>query len=91
MQENNNNAVTTECYAFTKNGDSILMQLNLNGQHANGTLDYNLKEKDRNKGTFNGTMKDDTLIADYTFSSEGMQSVRQVAFVRNQNDLVEWK
>jgi hypothetical protein len=50
---------------------------------------YQLKERDRNNGTLQGTIKGDTLIADYTFSSEGMVSVRQVAFLKQQEGLRE--
>ena len=50
---------------------------------------YQLKEKDRNDGTLRGTINGDTLIADYTFSSEGMLSMRQVAFLKEQNNLKE--
>lgn len=48
---------------------------------ASGELLYNFFEKDKSNGTFDGILKGDTLIADYTFSSEGQLSVRQVAFL----------
>ena len=43
---------------------------------------YQLKEKDRNDGTLQGTINGDTLIADYTFSSEGMLSEAGCLFKR---------
>ena len=46
-----------------------------------GTLSYKFYQKDSNKGEFEGTLKGDTLLADYTFMSEGTQSVRQVVFL----------
>jgi hypothetical protein len=36
-----------------------------------------------------GTMHGDTLLADYTFQSEGRQSVREVAFLRRDIGFVE--
>ena len=61
--------------------DSIELHLKIEGNKASGTLSYLFKEKDSNRGTLEGTMKGDTLIADYTFNSEGVSSVRQVAFL----------
>ncbi len=69
------------CFAYIKNQDTILLTLNLKDTLATGKLVYNLYEKDKNTGTFNGFLRHDTLIANYTFLSEGMTSVRQVAFL----------
>lgn len=69
------------CYRYVKNKDSITLQISIAGTNVTGKLKYNLYEKDANNGTISGTLKNDTLIADYTFTSEGKQSVRQVAFL----------
>ena len=45
--------------------------------------------KDRNAGTLTGQMRGDTLLADYTFRSEGVESVRQVAFLTQDAGFVE--
>ena len=34
-------------------------------------------------------MRGDTLVADYTFNSEGIESVRQVAFLKKGDQLLE--
>jgi hypothetical protein len=68
------------CYRYASDTDTITLKIIHAGSSITGTLVYNLKEKDRNKGTIQGVMKDNVLIADYTFMSEGTQSIRQVAF-----------
>ncbi len=78
----------TYCFAYTENRDTISMKLILKDSLASGTLIYNLYEKDKNKGTFKGMLRKDTLLADYTFLSEGMRSVRQVAFLVKGNILL---
>jgi hypothetical protein len=54
-----------------------------------GQLSYRYFEKDRNEGTIRGAMHGDTLRAEYTFQSEGVASVREVAFVRRGTGFVE--
>ncbi len=68
------------CYASTAGGNNVYLRLEIQGSSVMGKLDYSIKEKDQNKGTISGTMNGDVLIADYTFNSEGVSSVRQVAF-----------
>jgi len=69
------------CYAQVNANDTVKMRLNISGSAVTGTLEYRLKEKDSNRGTISGTMNGETLLADYTFNSEGTSSVRQVAFL----------
>jgi hypothetical protein len=80
---------TEECYQMTKNKDTAMLTLKLSGTKVSGTLSYNLYEKDKNTGTISGTLVGDTILADYTFSSEGMQSVREVAFLKKDDQLQE--
>jgi hypothetical protein len=54
-----------------------------------GTLVYNFFEKDKNTGTIKGEMKGDVLVAEYTFMSEGMESVRAVAFKKIGKNFME--
>jgi len=49
----------------------------------------NFDKKDRNMGEIRGVMKGDTIIADYTFISEGINSVRQVVFLKHGDEMVE--
>lgn len=80
---------TTTCYTYTTDNDSIMLRLNRQGSSVKGELTYILYEKDVNKGTIDGVMTGDTLFADYTFNSEGTTSVREVAFVKRGDELVE--
>ncbi len=69
------------CYRMIIKNDTATMSLNATGNSVSGSLSYNWYEKDDNNGTFKGEVKNDTLIvANYTFQSEGITSVRQVAF-----------
>jgi hypothetical protein len=82
---------TTErsCYAYTKNRDTIFLSINTRELQVNGTLRYNLYEKDRNSGKVTGKMIGDTLLLNYSFASEGTQSVRQLAFLKKGDSLIE--
>ena len=79
-----------ECYIGLFKNDSISMTLTIKGNIVvDGILSYNLYEKDKNKGTLVGEIKGDTLFADYTFMSEGITSIRQVAFLKKGLNYVE--
>jgi hypothetical protein len=79
-----------QCYTWNAQGSIIKMSFNVNShQEVNGKLSYNLVGKDRNEGTLIGNMKGDTLIADYTFTSEGTTSVREVAFLQKDGTFIE--
>lgn len=72
-----------ECYLLTANNNTTTLNFNINSnQEVNGTLSYSLYGKDKNDGTINGNMVGDTLIAEYTFDSEGVSSVREVVFLQ---------
>lgn len=77
------------CYAFTNGKDSIKMSLILVDQQALGDLSYNYFEKDANNGSFMGRMVGDTLYANYTFISEGIESHREIAFLKRNNEMIE--
>ncbi|HSH65881.1 MAG TPA: hypothetical protein VLB84_08805 [Bacteroidia bacterium] len=77
------------CYSTNNKKDSIKMQLSSNGNYIKGYLTYSLYQKDKNNGTFEGEMHHDTLIADYTFNSEGNTSVREIAFLLKDTLLIE--
>jgi len=77
------------CYQYIHARDTIDLKMMIDNGAVTGTLAYNLYEKDKNKGTIKGTIKDDVLIAEYSFMSEGKMSTRQVAFKRDNNFMVE--
>jgi hypothetical protein len=82
-------ATSKTCYTSYKNRDTVELSIVTAGNKVSGALRYQLYEKDRNKGTIVGEIKGDTLLANYTFNSEGMESQRQVAFLRKGDQLVE--
>ncbi|GGF10769.1 hypothetical protein GCM10011518_19950 [Flavobacterium limi] len=79
-----------QCYTWNAQGSVVKMSFNVNShQEVNGKLSYNLVGKDKNEGTLIGNMKGDTLIADYTFASEGTTSVREVVFLQKDGTFIE--
>lgn len=79
-----------QCYVSSANNNGIKLSFNVNShQEVNGKLSYDLTGKDKNEGIINGNMVGDTLIADYTFDSEGVSSVRQVVFLQKDGTLIE--
>lgn len=80
---------TSACYAAVTAADSVTLRLVNTGGDITGELTYNNQEKDDNVGTIMGQMRGDTLLADYTYLSEGVESVRQVAFLKKGDGFVE--
>lgn len=78
-----------ECYQSVANKDTVSLTLDIADQKITGLLTFNLFEKDKNQGTLVGEVKGDTLIADYTFMSEGVTSMREVVFLKRNNQLIE--
>lgn len=87
--ENEIDSPENVCYSYISEKDTILLKMNKINDNVAGTLNYNYFEKDKNEGTFEGTMVGDTLRADYTFNSEGTQSVREILFVQKGINLIE--
>ena len=77
------------CYRYVNNRDTVILRTTSVNGSITGTLVYNFYEKDKNKGTIQGQMKSELLIADYTYYSEGVQSVRQIAFKKNGKTFIE--
>ena len=79
----------TGCYRMTKDKDTGSLNLSVTGNKVSGKLEYKLFEKDSNKGIISGIVRDSLIIADYTFQSEGINSVREVVFLIKGNSLLE--
>jgi len=88
-QEAASTTETSNCYAYTNNKDSVLLHIDVKDKTVAGELTYNFYEKDKNTGTIQGVMSGDTIIADYSFVSEGVSSVREVVFLKKGNELLE--
>lgn len=80
---------TAACYVYINSKDTVLLHVYMKDKVATGELTYNFYEKDKNTGTIQGELKGDTLIADYSFVSEGVSSVREVVFLKKGSELVE--
>lgn len=78
-----------QCYAYRSAKDTVRLTLSTMQPTVTGQLSYRYFEKDRNEGTIRGAMHGDTLRAEYTFQSEGVASVREVAFLRRGAGFVE--
>jgi hypothetical protein len=77
------------CYTSINKKDSLQLSLNIIGTRVRGEMKYQLYKKGPNQGTLRGKLMGDTIVADYTFLSEGKQSVRQLAFLRKGDTLTE--
>lgn len=83
-------SVITECYQSVVNKDTIALRLSKSVNHQiSGNLTYKFFQKDKNIGTLTGDIIGDTLVADYTFISEGVSSMREVVFIKKGNTYVE--
>jgi hypothetical protein len=77
------------CYEYIGNQDTIsLKTINVDG-FITGTLVYHLHQKNKSKGTIQGRMDGNKLIADYTCQSAGNQSIRMIAFQKTDNGYTE--
>ena len=72
--------VLSGCYSLIRDRDTASLQLQVKGTQASGSLSYNLFEKDRNDGSFEGEIINGTLHGWYLFRSEGIMSVREISF-----------
>lgn len=77
------------CYAGMVGKDSFVLKTETVAGTVTGTLWHNFYEKDDNKGQINGKMSGDTLLANYTFLSEGKNSVQEVAFLITDSIAIE--
>ena len=78
------------CFAYDLNDDLIGLSITITGDHFTGKLAYAYSNDDRNTGTVEGTIRGDTLIADYTYYSGGTSGIREVIFLlRDDDSLVE--
>ncbi len=82
-------ALKSGCYQLIINEDTALMKMNVSGDRVSGDLNYNRKEKDRNTGTFSGTVLKDTLDVMYSFMSEGIVSHRQIRLLHINDNFAE--
>lgn len=70
-----------QVYCFTTESDTVILSLDISPDKVRGTLLTQYAGKDKNTGAIAGQLHGDTLFADYTFQSEGVESIREVAFI----------
>lgn len=90
MEDTNTGLLKKGCYDYSANGNEVRMEItSIDDNLVEGNLTYAYAEKDKNTGTFKGTLNDDKVIGKYTFMSEGVQSIRDVAFKVDNDQLIE--
>lgn len=90
MSDNTIDNLELGCYVYKANGNDVKMKITkIEGDAVTANLYYAYAEKDKNEGTFFGNLHGDKLIGKYTFKSEGIESVRDVAFKVEKNQIVE--
>lgn len=68
------------CFLKSTGKDSVMLQVHIQDTSISGNLSYRYFEKDKNTGTISGSIHNNIIHAQYTFMSEGMQSIRPVVF-----------
>lgn len=81
--------INGECYLVVTGKDSVLLRIDIENTSVTGDLLYRFTEKDKSGGSVFGNFRGDTLVADYKFTSEGMESEREVAFLRQGDTFIE--
>jgi hypothetical protein len=82
---NNNSVINADttisgCYTQVFNRDTAYLQLEIKDSNITGPLTYNIFQKDRNEGSIKAEIADSLITGWYLFKSEGIISVRQVAW-----------
>ncbi len=81
--------ISVGCYGYSDENSNITFQVTRVDPMVQGTLIYNYAEKDRNSGSFSGSIDQNIILGTYTFISEGIESTRQVAFKIDGDQLIE--
>ncbi|WP_276504416.1 hypothetical protein [Terrimonas pollutisoli] len=79
--------LSSGCYSQIVQRDTSSLQLQKKGSSLTGALSYSIYQKDRNDGTVMVEQSEDIIKGWYLFKSEGIISVRQVAWKINGEEL----
>lgn len=78
------------CFQGIVKKDTINLTLQIdNNNEVKGDLSYLFFEKDKSKGVILGQMIGDTLKGNYSFMSEGIESSREIVFLRKGKIMIE--
>lgn len=80
-------SLSAGCYSQIAGRDTANLQIENKSNSVTGSLSYNIFQKDRNDGTLQAEVSGDVLTGWYLFKSEGIISVRQVAWKIKDNEL----
>ena len=80
-------SLSSGCYSQIIQRDTSLLQIEQKANTVNGSLSYNIYQKDRNDGTLQAEVTGDIIKGWYLFKSEGIISVRQVSWQINGDEL----
>ncbi|CAM4126671.1 hypothetical protein [Flavobacterium weaverense] len=81
--------VEVGCYEYKSDGNIIQMEITEVNKNVIADLKIAYVEKDASLGKFVGTINGDKLLGTYTFNSEGKESLRELAFMIKENQLIE--
>jgi hypothetical protein len=84
----NETEADSACYVYVQGRDSIKLSLRQRQGKIRGDLQFGFYEKDKSYGTIEGEMKGDTLFANYSFTSEGTLSSREVALLKRDDSFI---
>lgn len=87
VQATDMDTLSEGCYTQINGRDTASLQIQAKGSGVNGSLTYNIFEKDRNDGTIQADMTGDVIRGWYLFKSEGIISVREIAWKINGDEL----
>lgn len=79
----------TLCFRQILSRDTTTLQLVINGDRVTGYLDNNPYEKDRAKGPFAGTIRENRIQVDWQRSGEGITQPYTLDLLR-QGDHISW-
>jgi hypothetical protein len=80
-------SLSSGCYSQIVQRDTASLQLENKNSIINGSLSYNIYQKDRNDGTLQAEVTGNIIQGWYLFKSEGIVSVRQVSWKVNEDEL----
>jgi hypothetical protein len=77
------------CYVASTGQDIYTLRIaSQSGNNVSGNLSFKNYQKDSSSGTFNGTYENGILLGDYSFASEGTNSVMEVVFKKYGDNFV---
>jgi len=79
----------SNCFVSISEKDSLWLKIEVFPNVATGMLHYQFYEKDNSKGTLEGKIVNNIFYGDYTYHSEGVQSVQEVAFLLSDSTATE--